>query len=951
MKKIFSIFLSLLCLAVFLFEIPSFDFADTAEAASYASTLRSAGFTDEYIDDLTALHKKYPDWNFEALITGMDLDTAVGKERKNHSQQLIEITSSNTSKKYYCTCSSCYKNGNYVIQEGSDWVSASESAVKYYMNPVNFLDEKNIFQFESTTYDSSQTISGIETILEGTWMHSAYIKYKDSSGNTVTYSPKTKYSEAILAAAKNSGMSAYYLAGKIVKEVGSTSATATGVSGTNSTYPGIYNYYSIGAASSAVNGLKWASTSSSGYYTNCSANLRESASASSTKLVTLPKGTSLTYKSTTSKQSDGYKWYKVTVTYSGTKYTGYIRSDLVDYSASDAYNRPWTNPYLSIYNGAVYIAKNLSVTQYNSYLQKFNVNPASGSKMYSNEYMANVQGPTQEAASIYKAYKSADILSSANTFIIPVFTDSSVPSTAVSLSSSSVTVNLGSTKTLKATLTPSNSTDSITWTSSDTSVATVSSSGKVKGIKAGKTTIKAKTTSGKTAKCTVTVKEIPSTSVTFGYTHKGKTKVKCTVYKSKSSSSDAIITIKSGTSVVIDKKSGSWYKVEYTKSGTTYTGYAPTSEISRTADLTIVAGQSKTVTADMTPSNATDTLTFSSDKSSVAKVNSSGKITGVKAGTTVIRVKTKSGKTDFVKVTIKKAVPAKSVSLGYTHKGTVKASKLNVRKSASTGCSVVTQISKGKSVTIVSKSGSWYKVKFTKSGKSYTGWVSTDYVTRSVDITLPVGSTSTLSSKVSPSNSNDALKYSSDKSSIAKVSSGGKITAVKTGTTYIRIKTTSGKTDFVKVKVIKAVSATSVSLGYTHKCTVNSGPLNLRKSASTSASIITTISKGKTLTIKGISKSWYKISCTLSGKSYSGYVSSQYVDLKNDITLSKGKTKSLKATMKPSGTTDTVTYKSSNSKIAKVSSKGKITAVKSGTTTIKVTTSSGKTDFVTVKVK
>ncbi|MCD7796287.1 MAG: hypothetical protein LUG95_01290 [Clostridiales bacterium] len=56
----------------------------------------------------------------------------------------------------YCSCSSCYVNSSYAVQEGSSWVSASETAVKYYMDPRNWLDEKHIFQFESTSYDGTQ---------------------------------------------------------------------------------------------------------------------------------------------------------------------------------------------------------------------------------------------------------------------------------------------------------------------------------------------------------------------------------------------------------------------------------------------------------------------------------------------------------------------------------------------------------------------------------------------------------------------------------------------------------------------------------------------------------------------------------------------------------------------------------------------------------------------------
>ncbi len=396
-----------------------------ANAADYATELRNKGFPENYISKLVELHKKYPKWNFEPLNTGLDFNTAVNKERSPHSQQLIQKTSSNDGKGYYCDCSSCYKNGNYVPQEGRSWISASRNAVEYYMNPVNFLDEKYIFQFESTNYSNQQTIEGIETIISNTWMKNAYITYKDASGNTVNYSPSTKYSTAIMDAAKNSGMSAYYLASKIVQEVGGAKPTAGGASGTYPGYKGIYNYYNIGANTGVEDGLVWASTSSSGYVTNCTCRMRAQATTNSSIVTELPPGTPVTYISSTSKQSDGHVWYYVSANRKGSTYTGYIRSDLVDYKQNDKYNRPWTNPYLSIYNGAKFIATGFSKTQYTGYLQKFNVNPASGSNMHGHEYMANVQAAASEALSSYRAYSSAGLLAEAKTFVIPVFSGTS----------------------------------------------------------------------------------------------------------------------------------------------------------------------------------------------------------------------------------------------------------------------------------------------------------------------------------------------------------------------------------------------------------------------------------------------------------------------------------------------------------------------------------------------
>ena len=81
-----------------------------------------------------------------------------------------------------------------------------------------------------------------------------------------------------------------------------------------------------------------------------------------------------------------------------------------------------------------------------------------------------------------------------------------VPVTDVSLSESSLTLDVGGTKTLTATVLPDDATDkTVIWTSSDNNVATVEN-GKVTALTPGSTTITATTTDGGfTATCAVTV--------------------------------------------------------------------------------------------------------------------------------------------------------------------------------------------------------------------------------------------------------------------------------------------------------------------------------------------------------------------------------------------------------------------------------------------------------------
>ena len=91
---------------------------------------------------------------------------------------------------------------------------------------------------------------------------------------------------------------------------------------------------------------------------------------------------------------------------------------------------------------------------------------------------------------------------------------SSIPVTGVTLNKNAATIAVGGTEELVATVTPKNATNkAVTWTSSNTSKATVSD-GVVTGKAAGTSVITAKTQDGNyTATCTITVKALSSISV------------------------------------------------------------------------------------------------------------------------------------------------------------------------------------------------------------------------------------------------------------------------------------------------------------------------------------------------------------------------------------------------------------------------------------------------------
>lgn len=254
----------------------------------------------------------------------------------------------------------------------------------------------------------------------------------------------------------------------------------------------------------------------------------------------------------------------------------------------------------------------------------------------------------------------------------------------VALNKKVATVNVGRKVTVKATVTPANADNkTLTWTSSNAKIATVSN-GVVKGVKAGRVIITAKTTDGSniSATCTVTVKQ-PVTSISLSkkatmYTGKKltlKAKVnpanasnKALTWKSSNTkiakvASNGVVTgVKAGTvKITATAKDGS------RKSATcTVTVRQSVSKItlSKTNVVLPKKGSSYNVRVTVAPKNAYNkNVAVKSAKTKVAKVSASTvksgktvKITAVKKGTTKVVFTAKDGskKSATCKVTVKK---------------------------------------------------------------------------------------------------------------------------------------------------------------------------------------------------------------------------------------------------------------------------------------------------------
>ena len=99
-----------------------------------------------------------------------------------------------------------------------------------------------------------------------------------------------------------------------------------------------------------------------------------------------------------------------------------------------------------------------------------------------------------------------------------------IPVTGVTLDASAMEVDEGFSFMLTATVNPDNATDkSVTWSSSDAAVATISQTGEVTAVKKGTATITVTTNDGgKTATCAVTVKRPTTEGGNEGYGNGGE---------------------------------------------------------------------------------------------------------------------------------------------------------------------------------------------------------------------------------------------------------------------------------------------------------------------------------------------------------------------------------------------------------------------------------------------
>lgn len=376
------------------------------------------------------------------------------------------------------------------------------------------------------------------------------------------------------------------------------------------------------------------------------------------------------------------------------------------------------------------------------------------------------------------------------TTIIPL----EVYASGISLNKSSTTLGVGYAENLKYTLDDGLNSSNIVWKSSNTSVATVSSSGKIIAISEGTAIITA-SINGSSSTCRVTV--------TSGYTYVSEISLNKTI-------------------------------------------------------LSLLIGATETLNATISPSNASNkTIAWSSSNTSVATVSSSGKITAKKQGTTTITATSNNGKQATCKVTVIDNIPLKGINLNKDNitiqEKNTESLSVSFNPSNATN-KKITWKSSDTSIATVSSSGKVTGIKpgtatitatandggFTKTCKVTVEEISKKVTSISLDkkeIKLDAGKEAQLKVTIKPDYAeNKNVRWTSSDESIAKVENG-KITAISAGNVEIKAISEDGDKEAVCKVTVTAPPLKSISFAETEKTVYvgSSTQLELVKEPTTSA--------------------------------------------------------------------------------------------------------------------
>lgn len=508
-------------------------------------------------------------------------------------------------------------------------------------------------------------------------------------------------------------------------------------------------------------------------------------------------------------------------------------------------------------------------------------------------------------------------------------TATAVPATDFAITPADATVDIGKTLQLEKIFTPKEATNQyVTWSSSDTAIATVNNVGTVTGVKEGKITISAVYTDTPDRvpwirTSTITVKDAPVRATSFD----------------------------------VDP-----------------------------ATKNIIVGEKFNITPIFTPDNTTNKhVDYQSLDTGVVTVDDKGVVTGVGAGDAVIQCQSEDGGfiatcavrvDNAIEFSLSPATKEIAVGKSFKLKKVTKPADANKTATWSTSNASIASVSASGRVTGKRIGSCVISCTITKYNQSARCRVKVAKLNSKVkfdnkNIRIGVGQTHRLKTTVWTNNSSKPkLNWKSANSSVASVNSGGKITGKRVGLTKITATTNDSvrAKATCKVRVIQRISSLSLNTDYavvyvgrTKKLTAKIKPANTTikkvKWASGDDNIARVTGSGK---IRGIAEGNTYITATAtdgSNKKARCYVkvldavpATSIVVAQTDLTMERGDSAKLTYKVLPNDTSDNIEFASDNKRVATVNNKGNVRAVGTGNATITILASSGVSSTVDVNV-
>ena len=211
----------------------------TEPTTACEAEMKEAGFPASYWSGLCSLKQAHPNWDFKAVITGLDWTSAVNSFT-SCGDSLLQ-----TSNSEWIDTSCSYKEGGFV--------SVNQEAVAYYLDPRNFFSERYIFQFEDNRYNSA---------LEAHYADIARVIVDSADFYKYHYNLGYDISKDIVEGGKTYNVSPTHLASRMYQELGTGTRLQNLYKGIfnglipyyNAIYDfrGYYNFYNIGVSGTCV---------------------------------------------------------------------------------------------------------------------------------------------------------------------------------------------------------------------------------------------------------------------------------------------------------------------------------------------------------------------------------------------------------------------------------------------------------------------------------------------------------------------------------------------------------------------------------------------------------------------------------------------------------------------------------------------------------------------------